>query len=164
MRGPAKTRSFVIVLLELLLCAGFADQLRAQTNDIAVVVNSNNPVTNLSLNDLRKLLSGDKRVWPGGAVVKLIVRPPGGRERAVMLHLLGISEGDYKQYWTAKIFRGDADAEPIVVPSFGMTREAIKLFPGAIALASAQEVKTGMDVKVLTVDKHMPGEDGYPLK
>lgn len=157
------------VLIGTLLLGMFANgvltvRLRAQSSDIAVVVNSSNSVTNISLADLRKMLSGDRRNWPGGAPVKLIVRQSGSRERAMMLRLLGISEGDYKQYWTAKVFRGDADAEPSVVPSFGMTKEAVKLFSGAIALADSQEIKPGMEIKVIKVDGHMPGEQGYPLK
>ena len=79
-----------------------------------------------------------------------------------MLRLLGMSESEYKQYWTAQVFRGDADAEP--VPSFGMAKEATKVFPGAIALVEAQEVKLGMNIKLIKVEGHLPGEPGYPLQ
>jgi hypothetical protein len=45
--------------------------------------------------------------------------------------------------------------------SNGMQKEAVALYPGAVALMNSQDVKPGM--KVVRVDGHMPGEAGYPL-
>jgi hypothetical protein len=42
-----------------------------------------------------------------------------------------------------------------------MQKEAISVFPGAITLVEASEVKPGM--KVVKLDGHLPGEPGYPL-
>lgn len=137
--------------------------LSGQSRDVAVVVNPNNPVTNLSVIDLRKILSGQKRSWPGGTPVKIIVRGPGCLERVVLLRILGMSEGEYKQYWTSRIFAGDVDAEPMIVPSFGMTKEAANVFPGAIALVDTQSIQPGMNVKVIKVNGLMPGDSGYPV-
>jgi hypothetical protein len=135
----------------------------AQRADFAVLVNSNNSATNVSMADLRKMFSGQKHSWPSGTPIKILVRGPGCRERMALLRVLGMSESEYKQYWTAQVVRGEADAEPLILPSFGMTKEALKLFPGGIALADAGDPKPGMDLKVLKVDGHLPGEDGYPI-
>jgi ABC-type phosphate transport system substrate-binding protein len=135
----------------------------AQRKDIAVVVNPNSSVTNISFADLRKCFLGEKRTWPGGAPVKLIVRAPGSRERIILLRILAMSESEYKQYWAAQDFRGEADAEPFTMPSFGMVKEAIKVFPGAISLVDPAEVKPGVELKVIKVEGHLPGEDGYPV-
>lgn len=78
-----------------------------------------------------------------------------------MLRLLGMKESEYKQYWSAQTFRGEAESEPFTAPSLGMMLEATKVFPGAIAMIDAKEVKPGM--KVIKVDGHMPDEPGYPL-
>lgn len=129
--------------------------------DIAVVVNQDNPVEKLSYSDLRKLFAGERRTWPGGVVVRLVVRPPGTRERDALLRLLQMNEIDYEQYWTAKIYRGEAQFPPVVLSSVGMTREAIVTYPGAIALIAANDVKP--DMKVLKIDSRLPGESGYPL-
>ena len=72
-----------------------------------------------------------------------------------------MTESDYDQYWTAKIYRGEAQYAPLVLPSVGMTREAIVTYAGAIALIDVNDVKPGM--KVLKIDSHLPGEAGYPL-
>jgi len=79
-----------------------------------------------------------------------------------LLKLMAMSEIEYKQYWTAQVFRGEADAEPFTVPSVGMQKEALNLFPGAITLVKMTEVKPGM--KVLRVEGLLPGEAGYPLR
>lgn len=154
----AKAVATLLLLGFIALC--LAPRAAAQA-DIAVVVNPGNPVTNLSLSDLRKIFSGDKHSWPGGSAVKLIVRGPGSLERLALLRLLGMAETDYKQYWTARLFRGDSDAEPMTVPSIGMQGEALKIFPGAISLVLAHDVKAGM--KVVKVENLLPGAPGYSL-
>jgi hypothetical protein len=133
----------------------------AQVDDMAVVVNSDNPATNISAGDLRKMFVGAKHSWPGGQAIKLITRGPGCPERLVLLKLVAMSESEYKQYWTAQVFRGEADAAPLTVPSVGMQKEAMRLFPWAISLVSVGEVKPGM--KVIKVNSLMPGVAGYPL-
>jgi hypothetical protein len=137
----------------------------AQTNAVAVVVavvvNDKNPVTNVTTAQLRKLFAGEKHAWAGGLPVKLFVRAPGAYERVVLLKLLNMSESEYKRYWTAQVFRGDAQAEPIALFSNGMQKEALIAFPGAVALVNFQDVKGGM--KVVKVDGCLPGEAAYPL-
>jgi hypothetical protein len=150
----------MVIVLAAMIFPRFA---LAQHSDFAVLVNSSNSATNVSMADLRKLFSGQKHSWPSGTPIKILVRAPGCRERMALLRILGMSEGEYKQYWTAQVVRGEADAEPLILPSFGMTKEALKLFPGAIALADADDPKPGMDLKILKVDGHLPGEDGYPV-
>jgi ABC-type phosphate transport system substrate-binding protein len=133
----------------------------AQTGRVAVVVNEKNPVNNLSSSDLRKLFAGEKHAWAGGVPVKIFVRAPGANERVVVLKLLGMSETEYKRYWAGQVYRGDAQAEPVGLFSNGMQREAVVLYPGAVALVSVQDVKLGM--KVVKVDGHLPAEAGYPF-
>jgi hypothetical protein len=78
-----------------------------------------------------------------------------------MLHLLAMSEDDYKRYWAAQIYRGEADAAPLVVPSVGMQGEAIQAFPEGLTLLSVSDVKPGM--KMIRIDGRLPGDAGYPL-
>jgi hypothetical protein len=156
-------KSIAALVLVWLASLIFIPLACAQGTDVAVVVNSNSPVTNVSSADLRKIFGGEKRTWPNGVPIKLIVRPPGCHERLVLLRILGMSESEYKQYWTAQVLRGEADAEPLTVPSFGMVKEATVAFPGAISLMDAVDVKPGMNLKVISVDRLMPGEAGYRL-
>jgi hypothetical protein len=156
-----RTKAMATLLLLGLAILPLAPRATAQTNDIAVVVSSGNPATNISLGELRKVFIGAKLAWPGGQPIKLIGRGPGCRERLALLKLLAMSETEYKQYWIAQVFRGEADAEPLTVPSAGMQKEALKVFPGAISLLNVGDVKPGM--KVLKVDGLLPGAAGYSL-
>jgi periplasmic binding family protein len=155
---PLSTSGRTLILVASLLSSWPA---LAQKEDFAVVVNANNPVTNLSEAEVRNLFAGEKHSWPGGAPVKPFVRAPGTGERAAVLKLLGMSESEYKQHWISQVFRGDAQTEPQILPSNGMQKEAVASFSGGIALMNSQDVKPGM--KVVRVNKHLPGEPGYPL-
>jgi ABC-type phosphate transport system substrate-binding protein len=133
----------------------------AQATVVAVVVNEKNPVNNVTTSELRKLFAGERHFWANGITVRLFVRAPGAKERTVLLKLLNMSESEYKQYWIAQVFRGDAQAQPVALFSNGMQKEAITVFPGALALVNAQDVRAGM--KIVRVDGHLPQEAGYPL-
>jgi len=153
--------SIAILCLSCLLGPAFVQISLAQGKEVAVVVNPKNAANNVSRSELRKIFAGEKRSWPGGLSIKLVVRAPGTYERVVLLRLLGMSESEYKQYWIAQVFHGDAQAEPVALFSNGMQKEAIVVFPGAIALVTLEDVRPGM--KVLRVDGHLPGEPGYPV-
>ena len=145
----------IIVWLILL-----APPLCAQASDMAVVVNVKNPTIRLSSADLRKIFAGEKRTWPGGIPVKLILRNAGAREHDAVLRLLRFSEPEFREYWIAQVYRGDS-AEPVAVFSNGMQKEAVMSIPGAIALIAVDDVKLG--TKVLKIDNKLPGQEGYPL-
>ena len=134
----------------------------AQNIDVAVVVNESNSVSMITMAQLRKVFSGEKRYWAGGVVVKLVVRAPGTHERLVLLKLLGMSE---KRIQAVLEFPGApwrSPRTPLTLPSVGMQKEAMTIFPGAIALTDLKDVKPTM--KVLKLDGHMPGEAGYSLQ
>ena len=153
--------TIVLVAIWLAGLGGIADAV-AQTDDVAVVVSEKNPVANLTKPELRRIFAGEKRSWAGGQPIKLFVRAPVAHERAVLLKLLDMSESEYKKYWTAQVFRGEAQLEPVALFSNGMQKEALTTFPGAIALVNLQDVKPGM--KIVKVDGHSPAEREYPLR
>jgi hypothetical protein len=149
------------LLLNCLIGLILSPRSLAQAVDVAVVVNPTSPAVNVSLADLRKMFVGEKRTWPGGIPSKLILRAPGSHEQLVLLRLVGMSESEYKRYWTAQVFRGEADAEPFTAPSLGMAKEATQAFAGAMSLVDTQDLKPGM--KVIKVDGRLPGAPGYAL-
>jgi hypothetical protein len=147
-------------LVSSLLIAA-AMPMQGQTVQFAIVVNSKSSVTNIPLAELRKIFLGERRFWPGSHPVKLLVRAPGSHEHKAMLSLLAMTESEYKQYWTQQVFRGEAQAEPVMLMTDAAQMDAILHTPGAIALIDLQDLKSGM--KVVTVDNLSPGEKDYPL-
>jgi hypothetical protein len=135
----------------------------ARGGDIAVVVNSDTPVSDLSLSEVRKVLLGERQYWNSKLPVTLLIRAPVARERDVVLRVIyQMSEAQFKQYWVAKIFRAEAASPPKIVYSNDMQYELLTAIPGAIAFVDARAVRPG--VKVLRVDGHLPGDKDYPLR
>jgi len=157
MKKTNLTRSLLLAIVLFGLSAAALAQ-----GGMAVVVNPRNSQSSISKAELRKLFVGEKRYWPDGAPVKLFTRSEGTAEHDAMLKLIGMSETEYKQYWRARIYSGEAQSEPLSLPSNGMQREALQAFNGGIALIPSADIKPGM--KVLKVDGKLPGEDGYPVQ
>jgi len=149
-----------------LLCTLLSWSAEGQTGrgtDIAVVVNPDTPVSDLSLADVRKVLLGERQYWNAKLPVMLLIRAPVARERDVVLRVIyQMSESEFKQFWVAKIFRAEAASPPKIVYSNDMQYELVAAIPGAIAFVDARNVRPGL--KVLRVDGHLPGEANYPLR
>ena len=158
----------VVTLLWTILWASMAlhSASTAQTSrgaDVAVVVNSDTPVADLSLSEVRKVMLGERQYWSSKLPVVLLIRAPAARERDVVLRVIyQMSEAQFKQYWVAKIFRAEAASPPRIVYSNDMQYELLTALPGAIAFVDSRNIRPG--VKVLRVDGHLPGEKDYPLR
>ena len=153
------------ILLSVSLCSVGPQPLLGQKGDVdvAVVVNADTPVNNLSLADVRKIFLGDRQYWTANIPVVLLMRAPVARERDVVLKTIyQMSESRFKQYWIAKIFRAESASAPKVVYSNDMANELVTAIPGAIAFIDSRDVKPG--TKVVRVDGLLPGEAGYPLR
>ena len=131
-------------------------------SDLAVVVNGTNPVDELSMAELRRILLGDRRFWRGNVQVKLVLPRVGSRERDKLLTtLVGMSSLEFARYWKDKVFRGEAPDEPPSLSIDGSSRY-VSENPGALAFVAHKNIRA--DVKILRVDGKLPGAPGYVLK
>lgn len=136
---------------------------QAMSGDIAVVVRQDNPLDNLSLNEVRSLLLGERQSWNGKLRVTLLVREPAARERDVVLKVIyRMTESQFRQYWISKVFRAEAASGPKIVYSNEMAVELVAVIPGSIAFIDATQVPRSL--KILKIDGKLPGEKGYVLK
>jgi ABC-type phosphate transport system substrate-binding protein len=153
----------VLVLASLSLPTPQPLFAQAHDVDVAVVVQPDTPVSNLSLAEVRKIFLGDRQYWTANTPVVLLIRAPVARERDVVLKIIyQMSESQFKQYWIAKIFRAESVSAPKVVYSNDMASELVTALPGAIAFVDSRDVRPG--TKVVRVDGRLPGEPGYPLR
>jgi ABC-type phosphate transport system substrate-binding protein len=153
------------ILLLASFCLVGVEPLLAQKGDVdvAVVVNADTPVNNLSLAEVRKIFLGERQYWTANVPVVLLMRAPVARERDVVLKTIyQMSESRFKQYWIAKIFRAESASAPKVVYSNDMANELVTAIPGAIAFIDSRDLKPG--AKVVRVDGLLPGDAGYPLR
>jgi hypothetical protein len=68
-----------------------------------------------------------------------------------------MSEAQFRQYWIGKVFRAETAGGPKIVYSSEMAAQLI-----VVTLVDAAKVPKGL--KVLRIDKKLPGEKGYPLR
>jgi ABC-type phosphate transport system substrate-binding protein len=135
----------------------------ARESDVAVVVNEETPVADLSLAEVRKVYLGERQYWNAKLPVVLLIRAPVARERDVVLRVVyQMTETQFKQYWVAKIFRAEVTAPPRIVYSNDLQYELVSAMPGAIAFVDSRSIHPG--VKVVRVDGMLPGEKSYPLR
>ncbi|HEX4603369.1 MAG TPA: hypothetical protein VH724_05195 [Candidatus Angelobacter sp.] len=140
-----------------------ASQGAKVAGDIAVVVNAANPVNELSLPELRKMLTGDRRFWKGNVQVKLVLREPGSRERDdVLSTLLKTNNKDFAELWRAKVFRGEAAEPPLALSSNLQAERYLLAAPGGIAFMIPKNLPP--QLKILKLENKLPGEAGYALK
>src|SRR5258708_5539437 len=125
--------------------------------DVAVIVNPNNPVNNLTLSELRQIYLGERQYWKASSPVVLLMRSPGSREREVILRVVfQMTEQRYTHYWVAKVMRADASHPPASLFSYGMVQEGVRGNPGAIGYVNMSDVRSG--VKVVRIGGLLPGE------
>lgn len=158
--------SGILLIAALLALASVLNFSLAQTtrdSDVAVVVNADTPVTDLSLSEVRKVFLGERQYWNSKLPVVLLIRAPVARERDVVLRVIyQMTEAQFKQFWVAKIFRAEVTAPPKIVYSNDLQYELVSAIPGAIAFVDSRSVRPG--VKVVRVDGMLPGDKNYPLR
>jgi hypothetical protein len=135
----------------------------AQGADIAVVVHPGVTTDNLSLADLRRILTGDREFWPGGDRVTIFIRAPIARERDVIVKdVCQMTEAQFRQHWIGKVFRAETPSAPKIAYSAESTIEQVARTPGGIGLVLAPV--TAKNVKVIRIDGRAPGQSGYRLR
>jgi ABC-type phosphate transport system substrate-binding protein len=143
--------------------AGASETNVVSGTGIAVIVNTENPVDQLSLVDLQRIVLGERRSWSARIPLVLMMRNEGSRERTLLLQkACHMTDAEYHQYWTAKIFRGDVTSEPVALPSMGTALNFVSSLRGGISFVDAASVRPG--IRVMRIDGHLPGEQGYPLQ
>jgi len=123
-------------------------------------VNKGNPLNDLSVAELRKILLGERTVWKGSRKIILLLPTVGSVERQMALRLVAMDESNYKQYWQEKASGGDGTVAPTASAS-GFAVNVVAETNDAIAVVPLADVKGS--VKILRVDGSVPGDPAYPI-
>ena len=137
---------------------------RAQeTEPLAIVVHRTNPLTEISLADLRRVFRGQRSRWTNGRRVTLVMRDPGTPERdAILRSLYGLVETEYRRSFLQAVFSGQTSDAPKTLASNNGVLRFVYNVPGAIGYVRARDVDAS--VKTLRIDGLLPGEPGYLLE
>ena len=137
--------------------------IAASAAPVAIVVNQDVPVDDLTLPEVRKVFLGERQYWNPKLRVVLLMRAPVAPERDVVLRAIyQMSEAQFRQYWISKVFRADVPSGPKIVYSTEMVTELLAGLPGAVAFVDASAIPKGM--KVLKIDGKLPGDKAYSLR
>ncbi len=159
-------RQVVLCLLALLIVpigAVNAQDEVVVSSAIAIVVNKDTEIENLSLKELRSIFLAERQSWKDRRRIILLVRAPKSDERDFVLNrIYQMTEAQFRQYWIAKMFRAEVPRGPKIVFSTDMTLELVVAIPGSISFMRATDVSG--EVKLVRVDGRLPSENGYPLQ
>lgn len=132
---------------------------------LAVIVNPDVQVDNLTRSELRRLLLGDREFWPSGTRVAVLIRAPVAAERdAIVRDVCEMSESAFRKHWIAKLFRAETPSGPRLVSSTQMAIDEVRRTPGAITLVEASAAGGGAGVKVVAIDGRRPGDRDYAFR
>ena len=120
---------------------------------MAVVVNKDNNVQNVTSAHLARILKGEVKKWPDGKNVVLVLHNSSPGEMATLQHLSKMSEADVKA-----LLASHKD-EIRAVESDGDVIDAVASTPGAIGFVEEHSITDR--VAVVKVDGKLPMESGY---
>jgi ABC-type phosphate transport system substrate-binding protein len=120
---------------------------------MAVVVNKDNAVDNVTSIHLAKLLRAEVKKWPDGKNVVLVLHKESEGETETLERLNKMSDGEWKAFLVAhkdSIQFVDNDAEVL---------KLVQAEPGAIGLIDVRSIDKS--INVVHVDGKLPMEFGY---
>ena len=130
--------------------------------DVALIVNPQNPETDLTASDLKAIFRQEQQHWKSGGKIYLVLQEAGSPEKDLVLkRVYGLSDEELKQFWLGKLFRGEIASFPHVAPSNASAKRLVIHAARALAFVDASVVDG--TVKVLRIDGRHPGDPGYLL-
>lgn len=133
------------------------------TEDLAIIVNTTNPVESMSLPELRKIFLGERSHWPNGRRITLVMMEPGEPERkALIREVCQMNESDFSRHFLQGVFTGEVFVSPKTLASPVGVRKFVFNVPGAIGYIRASDLDS--TVKAIRVDGRFPSDREYSLR
>ena len=139
------------------------DEANPPEQNLAIIVNTSNTVEGLSMPELRKVFLGERRHWPNGRRITLVMMEPGQLERKTLIReVCQMNENDFSHHFLHGLFTGEVFVSPKTLASPIGVRKFVFNVPGAIGYVRANEVDSS--VKVVRVDGRLPDDREYALR
>jgi len=153
----------LLLLLPFMLgAAGASGAPEKKVVSLAVIVHEKNPVTDLSVSELRAIFRMEKQFWGSGKRAVLYLRPSDSVEQKILLDkVYRMSAEKLQKYWVSKLFSGEIPAKPSYVPTAEAAGSRVREAEGSVSVVLPSETPKG--VRTLTIGGKKPGEAGYPL-
>jgi ABC-type phosphate transport system substrate-binding protein len=138
-------------------------QATRQKESLAIIVNRENSVDNLSMAELRTIFLGERGHWPNGRRITLVMMETGQPERDTLVRdVCRLSESDLRRRFLQGLLTGEVLVSPKTLATPVGVRKFVFNVPGAVGYLRPEDVDES--VKVIRIDGHLPSEADYPLK
>lgn len=134
--------------------------IAAVAEPIAIVVDRDNPKSDISLEELRSLFLGERKNWPDGSRAVPVDVDWDSARVTFSRAALQMNKNEVDTWWVDQQVRGH-DMAPRVVSSPRLAVKLVARMRGAVSYVPRSRVDSS--IKVLTVDGKAPGEPGYPM-
>ncbi len=133
--------------------------------EYAVIVNAENPVSELSWKELVQVFKAERQYWSQGERIELLLPRSSTQEKGFLLdRVYGMTDSELKRYWVELVFRNKIPDVPKSLPSAAVLAAVVSRTREAIALVDVEWLDQDSGVRVLAVDGKRPGESDYPLR
>lgn len=133
----------------------------ALAEPVAVVVNRENPRSDVSTEELKSIYLGKRTEWSDGTRTVPVDQAPAAPGRAAFLEaVLGMSKAQFAEHWVDQQVRG-AGSPPRVATSAAAAVKLVAKLRGAVAFVPVSQVTSA--VKVIFVNGKLPGDRGYAM-
>lgn len=163
--GSAFGRTVAVLALGLMALGALSPPVNADAPRVAfaVITSPDVRVNDVSVQDVRRLMLGERRFWRANIPATALMPSTGSPARLFLLErLFRMTEKNYRRHTLEQLYRGELDYAPLIM---GSTEEAVAFVAaghGAITLVPLEKLPRSA-VHVLRVDGKLPHDDGYPL-
>jgi phosphate transport system substrate-binding protein len=136
---------------------------RVSWEGLAIVVNRNNPIDNVSLPELRAMFFGEKKWWSQKHRITLAAMKKSTPEwKTVQRVIYKVNQHELEHYYLYQSFKGEGVNLPARMQAPVDVKKFVAKTPGAIGYVRASDVDDS--VKVVRINGLLPDDDGYPLR
>jgi hypothetical protein len=129
-----------------------------------VVVSPDVPVSDLRLDEVRRLFGFRQQFWSSSLPVTVLYSDEGLAPGSFMLdRIYGLEHRSLKRLILEKLYSGEIDLAPKVVSTDTAVVDFVGAGQGLIGLVRADAV-AGDSVKILTIEGKAPDAGDYPLR
>jgi len=136
------------------------------TNDLAVIVHPDNPTSNLSFAEFRRIARLEQQFWNDNTPISLLIPGANTSERSRTLkRVYQMSEQAFRQHWISVAYQVKATSLPRPFSSCEVAVEVVSRLSEAVSMVSSSclDQQFRERVKVVRIDGRLPNEDGYRL-
>lgn len=129
-----------------------------------VVASADVPVSNLSVEQVRRLFLFREKFWKSGRPVRILLSEEGFQNGSILLEeIYRMDLGALRVMILEKLYQDEIDLPPKIVSSDKVAVSFVEAGQGLVTLVRAEAAR-GTKAKILSIGGFAPGADRYPFR